>query len=78
MADRSIPQRASARKQYLDKLRSALRVSRQATPLSSMFSDPMVRAAFQRAERDNGAAFAIPAPKAPVLNGGVAMVAEFA
>lgn len=76
MADRSIPQRASARKQYLDRLRSALRV--HATPLSSMFSDPMVRAAFQSAERDNGAAFAIPAPKPPVLAGGAALAPEFA
>lgn len=73
MADRSISQGTSPRKQYLDKLRSALRSSRHAAPLSSMFADPVVRAAFQRAERDNGAAFAIPAPNSPVLSGGAAL-----
>lgn len=39
-------------------------------PLSELFRNPMLRAIFQRVERDNGAAFAVPAPKAPVLNGG--------
>ena len=47
-------------------------------PLSEMFVNPALRAVFRRAERDNGAAFAIPTPKAPVLIGGAAMVAEFA
>lgn len=46
--------------------------------LSSLIRNPAVRAAFQRAERDNGAAFAIPAPKAPVLTGGAARVLEAA
>ncbi|SCD25492.1 DnaB-like helicase C-terminal domain-containing protein [Brucella inopinata] len=32
--------------------------------------DPFVAAAFRRAERDNGNAFAVPAPKGPVLVGG--------
>lgn len=46
--------------------------------LSSLFRNPAVRDAFQRSERDNGAAFAIPAPKAPVLTGGNAKVLEAA
>ncbi len=40
--------------------------------LSSLFRNPAVRDAFERAERDNGAAFAVPVPKAPVLTGGAA------
>jgi hypothetical protein len=42
------------------------------TPLSSLIRDPVVRAAFQRAERDLGRAFAIPAQPRPVLAGGAA------
>lgn len=42
--------------------------------LSSLFTDPRVRAAFERAERDDGAAYAIPAPQTPVLSGGAAKV----
>ncbi|MCF3934311.1 hypothetical protein L1787_12920 [Acuticoccus sp. M5D2P5] len=40
--------------------------------LASLIRDPMVRAAFERADRDNGAApIFVPAnPKAPVLTGG--------
>ena len=33
------------------------------TSLSAMFSDPDVRAAFWRAEREDGAAYAVPADK---------------
>ena len=39
-------------------------------PLSSLIRDPMVRAAFERAERDNGAAFAVPCPPVRDLDGG--------
>lgn len=49
-----------------------------AIPLSSMFSNPALRAAFRRAEGDNGAAFAVPAPKHPVLTGGAAKQLELA
>lgn len=42
-------------------------------PLSSLFRDPFVRAAFQRAEKDGGASFAVPAPRRPVLTGGEAV-----
>lgn len=45
-------------------------------PLSSLIRDPAVRAAFERAERDSGQAFAIPTPRAPVLNGGAAQKRE--
>lgn len=38
--------------------------------ISSMFRDPVLRDAFQRAERDDGCAYAVPAPVDPVLNGG--------
>lgn len=43
-----------------------------AIPLSSLFSNPFVASAFRRAERDNGSAMALPAPKGPVLVGGEA------
>lgn len=43
-----------------------------ATPnirLSTLFRNPFVRAAFERAERDNGAAFTVPAraPRRPLV-----------
>lgn len=41
--------------------------------ISALIKNPIVKAAFERAERDNGAAFAIPAPKSPVLVGGEAV-----
>lgn len=41
-----------------------------ATRLSSLFTDPAVKAAFERAERDNGAALTIPAPREPKFIGG--------
>lgn len=47
-------------------------------PLSRLFRDPKLRAVFERAERDNGAAFAVPAPKKPVLNGGAVRLLELA
>ena len=42
-------------------------------PLSLLFRDPVLAAAFARAERDSGAAFAVPAPRSPVLAGGAAV-----
>jgi hypothetical protein len=46
------------------------------TSISSLIRDPFVRAAFERAERDNGEAFAIqPAPE-PELTGGAAAEME--
>jgi hypothetical protein len=45
-------------------------VSIPTTKLSDLFTDPTVRAAFQRAERDYGAAFAIPNVPPRVLDGG--------
>lgn len=46
--------------------------------ISALIKNPIVKAAFERAERDNGAASAITAPKAPVLTGGSAKVLEAA
>lgn len=42
-------------------------------PLSTLFRDPFVRRAFERAEKDGGASFAVPAPRRPVLSGGAAV-----
>lgn len=40
--------------------------------LSSLFLDPALKRFFERGERDNGAAFAIPAPKPlPIVGGAV-------
>lgn len=41
-------------------------------PLSSLSRDPIVAAFFRRGERDLGDAFAVPAPREPVLTGGQA------
>lgn len=38
--------------------------------LSNLFINPAVKAAFQRAERDNGAALVVPAPRGPRFIGG--------
>ncbi len=38
--------------------------------LSTLFTDPVVRSAFERAERDGGATFAVPAVSPRVLDGG--------
>ena len=38
--------------------------------LSSLFTNPAVKAAFERAERDNGAALVVGAPQPPRFNGG--------
>lgn len=46
-------------------------------PLSSLFRDPALRRAFERSERDDGAAFAVPAPKpAPVSGGAVKVLVD--
>lgn len=42
----------------------------EAVRLSSLFTNPAVKAAFERAERDNGAALAVPAPRPPRFIGG--------
>ena len=55
-----------------------VRASATGLPISSLIRDPVVRAAFQRAERDNGQAFAIPMPRSPVLAGGAAKRLEAA
>ncbi len=44
----------------------------QPIPLSNLFTDPVVRSAFERAERDGGATFAVPAVSLRVLDGGAA------
>lgn len=41
-------------------------------PLSAIISDPFVRAAFERAERDHGPAFAVPTEPQPRFQGGAA------
>lgn len=38
--------------------------------LSQLIRDPFVRRAFEHGERDNGAAFAVPAPKPLPISGG--------
>jgi hypothetical protein len=40
--------------------------------LSSLFTNSAVRAAFERAERDNGAALVVPTPREPKFIGGAA------
>jgi len=47
-------------------------------PLSALIRNPLVADAFRRAERDGGSAFAVPAPKSPVLTGGEALTLETA
>lgn len=46
------------------------------TPVSEILKDPALRAIFRRAERDNGAAFAVPTPKTPRLDGGATVKPE--
>ena len=46
------------------------------TKLSELFCDPFLRAAFARAERDSGNAFAINPPRPLNLAGGAAATAE--
>lgn len=40
------------------------------TPISAMFQDARLRAAFQRIERDSGSALVLPRQPDPVLSGG--------
>lgn len=52
---------------------------REFLPLSSLFRDPAVRLAFQRAEREDGAAFAVPSPSPrPLLDGALLRQLEMA
>ncbi len=53
-------------------------MAKASIPLSSLIRNPAVRDAFERAERDNGAAFAVLAPKAPTRDGGAVRVLEAA
>jgi hypothetical protein len=46
--------------------------------LSSLFRDPLVRSAFERAERDNGNAFAVIPQNPVILAGGAAETMEVA
>lgn len=55
-----------------------VRASATALPISALIRDPIVAAAFRRAERDSGLSFAIPAPRRPVLAGGAAQKREMA
>lgn len=41
----------------------------EAIRLSSLFTNPAVKAAFERAERDNGSCVTVPAPRNPNLIG---------
>lgn len=41
--------------------------------LSTLFTDPALKSVFERAERDNGAALVVPAPRKPTLTGGAAV-----
>jgi hypothetical protein len=45
-------------------------------PLFSLFSDWRLRQIFNRACRDQGDTFAVPAPRRPVLTGGAAQQLE--
>jgi hypothetical protein len=47
-------------------------------PIADLTRDPVLVAFFRRTERDNGNAFAIPAPRKPVLTGGEAKRREVA
>jgi hypothetical protein len=47
-------------------------------PLSQIARDPIVAAFLARGERDNRAAFAVPAKPRPVLQGGAAKFLEVA
>lgn len=40
--------------------------------LSSLFINPALKAAFEHAERDNGAALTVPSPREPKFIGGAA------
>jgi hypothetical protein len=45
---------------------------KSSTKLSDLINDPVIRAAFQRAERDYGQSFAVPGDRPHALNGGAA------
>ena len=47
-------------------------------PLSQLVRDPALKRFFQRGERDNGAAFAVPAPKPLPVTGGAVRELEHA
>lgn len=47
-------------------------------PLSRLARDPVLRAFFERSERDNGSTFAVLAPRKPKSPAGAARVLELA
>lgn len=47
-------------------------------PLSRIVRDPDLKRFFERGERDNGAAFAVPVPKPLPVSGGAVRVLEHA
>ena len=47
-------------------------------PLSRLCRSPILRAFFERAEKEDGAAFAVPAPAPKILTGGAVAVREVA
>lgn len=53
-------------------------ISSKNARLSSFFTDPALRRFFERGERDNGAAFAVPAPKPLPVDGGAVRELEHA
>jgi hypothetical protein len=48
------------------------RIAGASIRLSALFTDPVLRKVFRRAEDDNGHAFAVPAPAPDLLKGGAA------
>jgi hypothetical protein len=56
--------------------RAFLRRAAAVVRLSTLIRDPVVRAAFERAERDYGQTFAIPDDPPHTLNGGAAEPVE--
>lgn len=54
--------------------KTSLQATSEAMPvrLSSLFTNPAVKAAFERAERDKGAALVMPARREPRFIGGAA------
>lgn len=49
---------------------NSTRAPSSGVPLSAFFTDPTLKRFFERGERDNGAAFAVPAPKPLPVTGG--------
>ncbi len=67
---------AQAARSYSTDLPTVVGIVDRSVPLSVYFRDPLVRHAFERSERDDGAAFALPAPKPAPVPGGAVKVLE--